>query len=281
MYCLENFKYQTSLIKHRNQGRCKKQICNIAIYERELGIKHEKHDKLLCPYCVKLFSTQSSFSRHKTKGCIEKVKYEAELKEKVLENRRQAVAQNITNNNTNCNNHQIIINMPAMRAFGDENKDYLTTKMLLKELDNCKKINDVTSIVDKFTKLIHANPAHPENHNVLFNSLKSGYAQVYNGSDFEDRHSAEVQDRIIEHVGILFSNKVADGYQLLNDNNKEKYKEDMDEVLEDLDINFGNRDEDIENGSNTRALSRCRGAVKAALHSKKDDIEMTQNLIGE
>ena len=188
IYCNKNLTSLQHLKKH--QKICKAKIDNITIYEKELGIKCKTADNLTCPYCLIKYKHQSTFSKHKFKSCVEKVKYEAKLKDRVLENRRQAIAQNITNN-TNCNNHQIVINMPAMRAFGDENKDYLTTKMLLKELDDCKKINDVTSIVDKFTKLIHANPAHPENHNVLFNSLVRVLVYIIRSLEF-NYHFARV-----------------------------------------------------------------------------------------
>ena len=164
--------------------------------------------------------------------------------------------------------------MPPMRAFGDENQDYITTKLLLKELKKCKSLNhDVSGVVDRFTKLIHANPAHPENHNVLFKSLNGSYAKVFNGKQFEDRQSGEVQDIIMQNVGVMFSNRLCDQYEYKDD------KEDMDEVLDQLDISFCDREGEVKSGDNTRALGKCRNAIKAALYSNKDAIVSTHSLI--
>ena len=72
---------------------------------------------------------------------------------------------------------------------------------------------------------------------------------------------------------MLFSNRLCDEYDY------EKEKGNMDEVLDELDSHFGERDEDIRLGTNTRSLSKCRNAIKAALHTNRDEITMTQQLI--
>ena len=161
-----------------------------------------------------------------------------------------------------------------MNSFDSTNVDYITTKLLLKELQKHKALdfNGIGGIVDSFTKLIHANPAHPENHNVMFKSLNSGFARIYNGQGFEDRQSTEVQDKIIQQVGTLFTSKVLDEH---NYDAKDK----MTDVLDELESEWGERTDDLKNKDNTRALSQCRNTVKAALHSKKDEIGLTHQLI--
>ena len=202
-FCSKSFNFRTNLIKHLKV--CKNKIDNISIYENELGIESKVSiNNVSCAFCNKQYSKKKSLSQHINRGCRERDLYESDLRERVLENRKTAAAH-ITNNNT------IIINMPQMRAFGNENIDYMTTKLLLKELESYKELQtaDIGNIVSKFTQIMHANPAHPENHNVLFKSLNSGYARIYNGTNFEDRQSTEVQDEIISRVGPMIG-KVCD-----------------------------------------------------------------------
>ena len=272
-HCFETFTRADNLTRHINQKRCRGKTDNIEIYEKELGIVKLESIPLTCRFCHVTFSKQQSYSRHKTKGCSKKKDYECDLKNQVLANRREAAASisNVTNNN-NCGN--ITINLPPMNSFDSTNIDYITTKLLLKELQNHKALdnNGINGIVDSFTKLIHANPAHPENHNVMFKSLNSGFARIYNGQEFEDRQSTEVQDKIIQQVGTLFTSKVLDEHNY-------EAKDKMTDVLGELENEWEDRTEDLKNKDNTRALSQCRNTVKAALHSKKDEIEVTHQLI--
>jgi len=269
-YCLMSFTTQAHLTRH-NLGRCKEKNDNICIYERELCIEQPKHIKFTCRFCSLTLSTSQSYSRHMIVVCKEQKKYEAELKEKVLNNRIKASAQIINTNNIQ---NIININLPSMNPFGYENLDYITTKLLIKELDNCKQIQqaDINSIIDRFTKLIHANPAHPENHNVLFKNLNSAFARVYTKNGFQDQQSTEVQDEIIQQVHKLIQKTGCDGY------NYEGNSEFAD-ILDDIDINYGKLEEEIKDGINTRALSKCRNTIKAALHSNKNEIMITQNII--
>ena len=273
-FCNQSFSFYTSYLKHKNKGRCKAKINNISIYERDLDIKTPLEEKLKCRFCDQIYKNQSGLSKHKTKGCRARDEYEIELKNRVIERRKEASAQIIHNNTHNGNN--IIINMPKieMNPFGQENLDYITTKLLIKELENCKAIQqaDVSGIVDRFTKLIHANPAHPENQNVLFKSLNTGFARVYRPNGFQDEQSTEVQDTIIQNVQKLIQTKGCDEYDY---NSKTEFAD----VLDDIDVNYGKINESLEDGMNTRTLGKCRNTVKAALHSNKEEITSSQNLI--
>ena len=272
LFC--NKKFNTSKNLRRHIKVCKNKIDNIAIYERELRINIPKTNPLQCRFCFATYTKQPNYSRHMNAGCKERYEYELQLQKTVLNRRKEASAQIIHNNTHNGNN--IIINMPKieMNPFGQENLDYITTKLLIKELENCKAIQqaDVSGIVDRFTKLIHANPAHPENQNVLFKSLNTGFARVYRQNGFQDEQSTEVQDTIIQNVQKLIQTKGCDEYDY---NSKSEFAD----VLDDIDINYGKLNESLEDGMNTRTLGKCRNTVKAALHSNKDEIITTQNII--
>jgi hypothetical protein len=263
---------KSNLTRHLKKGRCNSKNDNIAIYERELNIDPNVcEDNLTCRFCKQTYTKQSALSRHKSRGCHARSKYELKLQKEVLERRHKAGEQKIYNN-TNIHgdqNNTINIIMPAMNAFGNENLDYITTKFLKKELEKLQvKKGDITSIIQKFTKLIHANPAHPENHNVIFKSLNSGYAEVYDGNDFESRPSFEVQDKIIQNVGFLVG-PVAD--KTVNTS--------IGQVLEDMDDKMYNANENREEGMVSRDWSQCRQAVKSTLYSNKEQINSTQRLL--
>ena len=234
IYCLKTFAFHSGLIKHRNSGRCKAKIDNISIYERELKLNSFSEEKLQCRFCLKKYKTQSALSKHNSKGCRSRDNYEFELREKVLRNRKEASAQVINNHNGDINNGPVInIHMPPMNPFGKENLDYITTKLLIKELQTCKAIQqaDVSHIVDRFTKLIHANPAHPENQNVLFKSLNGGFARVYTENGFQDQQATNVEDEIIQNVQKLIQTG-CDEYDYTT-------KDQFADVLDDIDVNYG------------------------------------------
>ena len=277
LFCNKLFKTSKNLRRHIKL--CKTKIDNIAIYERELGIEVIDSEPLTCRYCSTTYTKQSNMSRHMGIGCRAKDKYELELQKQVIERRREASAQVINNNthNGHINNTAITINMPKieMNPFGQENLDYITTKLLIKELESCKAIQqaDVSSIVNRFTTLIHANPAHPENQNVLFKSLNGGFARVYRRNGFQDEQATEIQDTIIQNVQKLIQTKGCDEYDYSNT------KDGFADVLDDIDISYGKLGDELSEGNNTRALSKCRNIIKAALHSNKEEIENVQNLI--
>jgi len=275
-FCHKSFSFKNNLYRHLRDNKCRSKNDNVFIYERELGIVSIEQIKNKCKFCLVQYTTKQAYSRHMNKGCNAQKRYEDELRERVLENRRAAAAH-ITNNTTNNNNNTIVINMPnipQMRAFGQENVDYMTTKLLLKELESYKQLQtaDIGNIVNKFTQLMHGNPAHPENHNVLFKSLNSGYARIYNGTNFEDRQSTEVQDEIISRVGPMIG-KVCDEASLENE------KETITDALDEIDSRMSNMISSSNDGKDTRQLSRCRNAVKAALHTHTIEIKNTQQLI--
>lgn len=279
-YCCKIFSRRDNLVRHESNS-CKLKNDNVSIYERELGIKPKIVD-LKCRFCKKQFTKNSNFSRHQTAGCKAKEHYEEELEQRVLRLRNKA-AQNVQNQtiNNNTTNNTININLPPMRAFGDENLDYITTKYLLQELNKCLNMNDMTKVVGNFTRMIHANPAHPENHNVQIRSLNGGYARVFNGKSFEDRQALDVQDEILQRVGSLITNK-CDEYQeqpdytqthRINDRSLERVRSTIsDDIIDQIDYTGSG-------GLTNRTLTNYRTKVKSTLHSNKGKIQSTQMLL--
>ena len=266
-YCLKIFRRKDNLKLHMKE-HCTGVNDNISIYERELGIKTNNTTDLSCRYCTKTYTNRSGLYKHNRKGCPKKYEYEKFLERKVLRGRNEAAhtVQNINNTTNNTTNNTIHITLPPMRAFGNENVDYITTKFLLEELKKCGNMNDMSTVVGNFTRMIHANPAHPENHNVQLRSLNGGFAKVFNGTSFEDRQSLDVQDVILQNIGKLVTNKCdeLDMEEGLNTKQIEQAREAI--------------DEDVICQDRSRTVSTYRAKVKSALHNNRTTIFTTQKL---
>ena len=287
-YCCKEFSEQRNLTEHLQKKRCRGKNDNVEIYERELGISKPEEQPLTCRFCNMIFSKRQSYQRHMNSDmCRAKMKYEHELEKRVLENRKNLVAASISingnhNNNTTNNTVNNNIYLPPMNAFGSENLDYITTKMLLKQIELCKDFTDITDTVKNFTQLIHAHPAHPENHNVLLKGTNTAFAEVFNGENFEQSNALQVEDKILEKVGKLILNK------------KEEYCDEQTKKEKTISKQIENQlikleeavDDNIQNelfrdtvSEASRNLTTYRNTVKGALISKKDDIQSTQNLL--
>lgn len=272
-FCDRNFSIRGNLLKHIKI--CKFSLDNIYIYERELNIHPENPSKNLnCRYCEQSFTNKSSYSRHMTKGCKAKDDYEKELKEQVLDNRRQIAEQTINNTtNNNTTNNNIHIHLPQMRAFGNENLDYITTKLLIKELEQFKENSQINNLISKFTEIIHANPAHPENQNVLMNSVNAHWSKVFNGYVYENRQSEDVQDQILQNISTLVQRKTDDCFR--------KQIEGVSDIMDELDEKLTHEVDNIDGAYKSKKLVQYRNGVKHALFNNKNQIETTIQIIDE
>jgi hypothetical protein len=294
-FCLKQFSCSANLSRHIKKKRCKGKNDNVELYERELGIVPPECSKYQCRFCKTVYTKQSSYSRHMNSECKEKIKYEHDLEKQVLQNRREVLEKkqnevinkshnikiNGSQNNVTTNNNNTNIFLPPMNAFGNENLDYITTKMLLKQIELCTDFSDITETVKTFTQLIHAHPAHPENHNVLFSHIKSPFAQIYNGSEFVTTVAMNVEDTILRNVKSLIIDK-KDEYCKEQEKLDKPIAKTIDNKLCKLECALiDNIDEELHKeklADSTRNLSLYRNSVKGSLLSKKEDIDLSQQL---
>ena len=146
-----------------------------------------------CKYCDKCFSKNSNLWRHirickkklNTDNKLvkekedEKDKKIEELKGKIellLNNEPKIHIHNIQNNIQNIHGDQnvnIYIN-----AFGKENIDYITDRIVNKILDS------PMTAVPKLLQHIHFHPNHIENHNIYISNKKFSLAKIYDGKNW-------------------------------------------------------------------------------------------------
>ena len=162
-----------------------------------------------CCCCKKKFINKSSRIRHeKTSKCfyekiiadepVEKLEINTDnnikqMQEQILELQRIIkqgsipITQNNTqNNNTQNNNNTYNIQNIVVNKHGDEDMSYLTDNQKINNLS--KGFNSVTDYI----KLIHFDPAHPENSNIYMPSLKSTDVIIFDGKRWiaEDSNDA-------------------------------------------------------------------------------------------
>lgn len=292
-FCDKKFSFQANLYRHLKQKSCKGKNDNVSIYERELGIEKQDIDQLTCRFCMVKFSKQQSYSRHMKNVCKMKQEYEIELENRVKQNRKELAASVSFNGNQNkyCSDNTTIVNnniyIPQMNAFGNENLDYITTNMLIKQIQMCEDFSDITDTVKTFTQLIHAHPAHPENHNVSIKGNNSALAEVFNGKKMEQVNSLGVQDQILNNVGkLLIAKKTEYNDECQNvpkqlDNKLIKLEE---SIIDNIDDELRKRQENFENEDpdqkyvieNSRKLTSYRNTIKGVFLSNKEEIRQTQ-----
>ena len=151
------------------------------------------------------------------------------LLEKIGENTK------ITNNTNNTNSHNVNIDTQNnnvtinINAFGNENLDYITDKVIVK----C--IGRVYSSIPVLIEKIHFDPKHPENHNIKITNRKLPYASVM--TENNKWKTIDKNDAI--------DKMVVQGYDLLDikyDDNKNNIQPYIQDRFKEFQSKYGNQD---------------------------------------
>jgi uncharacterized C2H2 Zn-finger protein len=213
--CNKIFNYKSHYQRHVN----KKFSCI-----KDVKINNEiQNDKMIlindfqCNDCQKNFTTKRSLDRHhklycnKSKGTglyqiIEKLQNEvAELK--IYKN--DTNINNIINSYNNSNN--TINNNITINAYGKEDLSHMTDK------DYKKIFNKCNSAIPLFIEMVHFNENKPENTNMYISNIKSRFAYIYNGKQWNLMNKDELIDDIYDKKCIILLEKYEDLKDILND----------------------------------------------------------------
>ena len=166
---------------------CKEKDDFVRGLEMSLGIEMKKcKEKHGCRFCNKVLSHKKNFSRH-LKTCKAKQIYREKLEEQLQEKtKNQPAVTNITNNTNNTNNNTInVVNISAetLRKFGEENTDHITNAYLRQMMGRLGVT--IPKVVSNVAKKIYCDESKPENQTIQISNVRSQWAKVSNGSDYE------------------------------------------------------------------------------------------------
>ena len=133
------------------------------------------------------------------------------------------------NNNTNSNNNINSHNKIIINAYGSENIEYITEKVLK------KLVNRPGSAIPNLLKMIHFNDNYPENKNLKVTNIHDPYIKVHDGDEWKLKNKGD----IIEDI-IITKRDILDG-AITNEESDEIYLEKLerlDNVIDDKKNNY-------------------------------------------
>tara|TARA_B110000014_G_C20081924_1_gene565463 strand:- start:713 stop:1468 length:756 start_codon:yes stop_codon:yes gene_type:complete len=130
-----------------------------------------KESDTTCEYCDKTFSSISNLNKHtrnvckkkKTQNTLEKEVSELKtLLKAYMEAQQKGVTINNTVNNVQNIQNNLYVNVQIC-SFGDEDLSIIDTNNMIKLLEG-----QIKDFMPKMIEHVHANPKHPEYHNVFY-----------------------------------------------------------------------------------------------------------------
>uniref|UniRef100_A0A6C0F8Y0 Uncharacterized protein n=1 Tax=viral metagenome TaxID=1070528 RepID=A0A6C0F8Y0_9ZZZZ len=222
-FCLVEFSRTDSLKRHKEV--CPWKNDEVRNLESKLGIKISiDTSSTICRFCNIKCSRKDSLHRHH-QICKMKENYKEHLKQ-LVQAQRTSTINNTTNNNINNDNsitnttiNNNTINL-TVNSIGCENLSYMNSEMIQKLRLNA--LSDSEFMANSVAS-IHADENHPENHNIIYNNLRSNVALVKLEDTFEYRNVDEVITKIMNNWlnNLIFTER----YDDLPNHLKQKYEE--------------------------------------------------------
>jgi hypothetical protein len=163
------------------------------------------------------------------KQAFEKERLEMKAQIAMLLDKHAGTTNNNTTNNNNIETQNINI---IIKAFGNENTDYIDNKAIL----SC--ISKVYKSIPTLLEKIHFDPNHPENHNIKITNKKLPYASVMGNN--QKWKTVDRKDAI--------ETMVLNGYNMLDEKyaeNKEKISSSKQQNFEGFQSKFESEDKDM------------------------------------
>ena len=204
-------------------------------------------DNNICDFCSKKLSCYKSKWRHE-KTCKKRRESKEELLEKLLIEKDKLISkqgkqinkllQQLTkmsdnfgnnNNNTNSNNNINSHNKIIINAYGSENIEYITEKVLK------KLVNRPGTAIPNLLKMIHFNDNYPENKNLKVTNIHDPYIKVHDGDDWKLKNKGDIIDDIIITKRDILDGAITD--EELDENYMEKLNR-IDSVIDNKKNNY-------------------------------------------
>ena len=154
-----------------------------------------------CKLCKNNFRDKFNLNRHynKKNACIstqQVLKYLDEIER--LKKGNSSIEINGDNNMINSHNN---INITiVVNRFGDENGEHINIPNILNQ--------SIDALFIELVNQIYCDPGHPENHTALVTDIKSKYARVFNGKEFEYKMFTQCFEKIESKIYEIIEVKV-------------------------------------------------------------------------
>lgn len=192
-FCNEIFKRKYNRDKH--EVSCKENN-RIRHLEMKLGIECKHMNVNSCRFCNKVFNRSDNLGRH-LKICKTKHEYEKELESKLMQNLEK---HHVTINN----NYNTVFNImhTTINKFGEETTDHITNSFLRKTIGRIG--TPLSKAVSTVAKRIYCEDTKPENNTLKITNIRSQWAKVSNGFQFELMTMSESVDNVRNKVTDLY-----------------------------------------------------------------------------
>ena len=257
-----NYTRHIATKKHINKTNNVQLIKN----EHKYDIKCEKRISAdyKCKFCGKLFSSQSSQSRHQLKYCkfndvvdvnklmqlLNEKNEEIESKDKKIEELMQKLqCQVVTNNGTFVQGNQQ--NIANIQLLNYNKTDY----EFLSDNDYLRCFMDNNHCVKKLIEKVHFNPKKPENMNVYISCIKGKYVMVYRDNTWQIRDRQKQIDDLYETNELMLENWY------------DEYKETYPDIIKSFTRYLKNKANDTE------LIRSVKDEVLMMLYNKRDMIQ--------
>jgi len=201
-YCLQEFSTKTNHNKHVKI--CKEKDDAVRSLEIQLDISYNKPEINICRFCKKSFPHKTNHTRH-IKTCKAKQEYRETLEAKLKEN--QTKQQHITNNTIN-NNILLNVSAETLKKFGKENTDHITNEYLRRVIGRLGVT--LPKVVSTVAKQIYFDKNKPENQTVQITNVRSQWAKVSDGSNYELQPLGEAVSGVRNKVTDLYVERQCD-----------------------------------------------------------------------
>ena len=156
--------------------------------------------KHTCRFCGHQ-STKSSHATRHLSTCKHRSEYLASLQTQATKPPPRTQRSSVVNNSNNTNSNNTVNNTVNINCLGEENLTYITQEVVRRLMRTSRSDEEAFANI---VNMIHANPQHPENHNIVYTNAKSTLVRVKRGPSFEIAHiddvTGVVTTKTLDHV---------------------------------------------------------------------------------
>lgn len=272
--------------QERHEQTCKFKDDHVRNLELELGID------IVYEFCntkCRFFdkTTRSDHLLRHEGACKAKEIYKTKLQNMLHAHNSKQFIKNktinntINNNTTNNNINNTVNNYIILKPFGKENLDHITPTFLLKLMDNAKckfaKEREKHRFARMLYRAIHANPDHPENHNMLIPSLKGSTALVYTDEGFEHIHRKIAENQVLDTLADVTYENISTQHE---DESEEQSRQQCKSKYERFVNNFITGDETYDD-NDSKKNAQNRQIIAQASYDYRDIVKDTHKTVGK